>query len=251
MSTYQEFLSYHINEKNHWWYVGRRNILRKFLNLIEFKNQKSVLEIGIGAGGNLIYLFNEFKERFGLEIDENALNFAKKNLTEGINLKQGDANLLNSYQYNVDCIALCDVLYHEKILSCEEVINSCFNKLNQNGYLLITDGAFNFLKGNHSHNVGHGRRFTKKELNTLLEKHNFKIVNSSYWGFLLFFLLFIKRKIIEPLFSKNNSEFKSDLAQTPIIDNILGFSLKIESWLLQFCNIPLGASIVILAKKVG
>lgn len=250
MSTYQEFLSYHLNEKNHWWYVGRRMILKKFLDLIELKNSKSILEIGIGAGGNLLYLFNEFKERCGLEIDENALSFAAKNLSTEIKLKQGDANLLNSYQYNVDCIALCDVLYHEKIVSCEEVISACYNKLNNSGYLLITDGAFNFLKGNHSHNVGHGRRFTRQELNSLLKKSNFKIIRSSYWGILLFFLLIIKRKIIEPLFSNNNSEFKTDLVKTPILDDILGFSLKCESWILDYFNIPLGASIAILAKKV-
>ena len=61
------------HEDSNWWYRSRRKVLSVFLDLIENKNEKSVLEIGCGSGSNLKYLFHGFKIKEGLEYNKDTV----------------------------------------------------------------------------------------------------------------------------------------------------------------------------------
>lgn len=248
--SYQEFLTYDKFERDHWWYRGRRKILRLFTQFIPLSFKNSLLEVGCGSGGNLCYLFDDFKLRKGLEIDSHALSFAKNKLANYAELSQGDANNIDKLSVRVDTVAFLDVLYHKNISDVSNVLAQTSKILNPQGYILICDGAFNFLSGSHSSSVNSARRFTRLELKKLLANNGFEIVKSSYWGFILFFLLFLKRRIIEKLFASNSLEQeKFDLLTVPVVDDILYASLYLESLFLKWFNIPLGASVVVLARK--
>ena len=80
MTSKKEFELYNILEKDHWWFKARRNILSVFLGLIENKEDKTILEVGCGTGGNLQYLFGEFGFRIGLENNNDAIYYAKKKI---------------------------------------------------------------------------------------------------------------------------------------------------------------------------
>jgi len=204
----QEFELYYKLEKDYWWFRARRNILSIFLDKIESKETKTILEIGCGTGGNLNYLFNEFKYRIGLEYDDDAISFAKKRCLSNTKILKGDANNLNLPDESVDCIALLDVLYHKNIKNVDNVLLQVNKTLKKAGHLLITDGAYSFLQGTHSKSVDSARRFTKKELIAKLKKENFRIIKISYWGIAIFIILFIKRVIIETLFFNKKKKCK-------------------------------------------
>ena len=70
------------SEKNHWWFKSRRAILRNILDIIGDSNQRSLLEVGCGTGGNLRFLFNNFQKLAGLDIDEGAIKLAKQESSE-------------------------------------------------------------------------------------------------------------------------------------------------------------------------
>ena len=237
------------NEENHWWYKSRRLILKCILEQIHHPNKKTVLEVGCGTGGNLRYLFNNFKKVNGMDNDSNALDYAKMNYRAG-GLFQGDANSLNNLKSHYDLIAFLDVLYHENIESVEDVIKQANNRLNDNGYLLLSEPAFNFLKGKHSETVKTKRRFKKHELEKIIYRSGFKkIIISTYWGYTIFLLLLIKRRVLEPMFGTNINSEGTDFFTIPIVDDILFWLTKFESKLIKEMDIPFGSSVVILAKK--
>jgi SAM-dependent methyltransferase len=251
MKNINEFKLYDILEEDHWWFMARRNILSILLDVIENKKDKTILEIGCGTGGNLKYLFNDFGFRIGLEYNDDAVQFAQNKLILNTDIIKGDANNMNLADEYVDCIALLDVLYHKNIINVNNVLFQAQNILKKDGYLLISDGAFNFLSGKHSQSVDSQRRFTKKELIVKLEKANFQIVRASYWGLSLFFALFLKRVVVEKLFAIVNSNIKLskyDLKKTNF-DNINNYILNIEKHIFKMINFPIGASIAIIAKK--
>lgn len=246
-----EFALYNRLEKDFWWYKARRNILSVFLNHIEKIEEKTILEIGCGTGGNLEYLFQNFKKRIGLEINEDAIKYARRKMVDNTKIIKGNANNLEMEPELVKCVALLDVLYHKNIRCVDSILLQVNKILKKGGYLLISDGAFNFLQGSHSETVDSVRRFTKKELTLKLLKSNFRIIKASYWGFSLFFILFLKRAVFERLFRKRNLNNSTDLVTIPIIDPILYFLVNSEIIVLKKGNIPIGASVAILAQKIA
>src|SRR5712692_9471357 len=63
-------------EDQHWWFAGRRAIVRKLLTRLELPPDAKVLEAGCGTGGNLPMLAR-FGHVSGFESDAAALQFAR------------------------------------------------------------------------------------------------------------------------------------------------------------------------------
>jgi SAM-dependent methyltransferase len=215
---------------------------------------KSILEIGCGSGGNLVYLFERFRYRVGLDADDDALRFAHRKL-EGIgDIVRGDANRLGISDGSFDCVALLDVLYHARVTDVDAVLLDAQRLLKTGGYILITDGAYDFLSGRHSVSVNAARRFTRKNLCASLEAAGFGVVKASYWGLIFFFPLFLKRVLLERAFSNRSDEQHEghfDLVRIPVVDTVLYYLVKAETWLLPHTDLPFGASICILARKIN
>ncbi len=237
------------NETNYWWFKSRRNFLKKILKSIPNKETKTVLEVGCGTGGNLKYLFNNFKFSDGIDTSSNALDIIKK-FNVDVKVKFGDANKLNVIKEKYDLIAFLDVLCHKNIINVEKVINQTRYCLKDNGFILIAEPAFNSLSGIHSNTVQEERRFNKKQLESYLKNAGYKdIIISRYWGFILYPLLIIKRRILEPIMGNQINDEGTDFKSIPLIDTILFILTSIESIFFSELNFPLGSSCVILARK--
>ena len=76
-------------EESHWWFVGRRQIIKSFLKRIvsDLESDRShdplhILDVGCGTGANLEML-SEFGNAEGVDVSSEALSFC-----EGRGLKQ-------------------------------------------------------------------------------------------------------------------------------------------------------------------
>ena len=241
-------LKHHDYETNYWWFKVRRNVLKILLNKIDKKEKNKVLEIGCGTGGNLKYLFNDYKEVFGLDIDKSSLEIAKKYSPDS-KLLNYDANDLSKIEYKFELIAILDVLYNKNIENPKKVLEQANKLLNKNGYIIISEPAFNILNGNHSNTVDEKRRFYKKELENIIKNSNYDIIFSNYWGVTIFFVLYIKRRIFDCFFFKKSNS-KTDLISIPIIDKIFYLIMIFENRLIKYIKNPFGSSIIILARKI-
>ena len=94
----------------HWWYVGRRSILKNILDKYIGRIGKiKILEIGCGSGGNLGFL-SKYGDLSAMELNDDARIHAKsKNICK---VKYG--KLPNGIHINekFDIICLFDVLEH-------------------------------------------------------------------------------------------------------------------------------------------
>lgn len=209
-----------------------------------------MLEIGCGTGGNLKYLFSDFGTRTGLEFNPEAAQYARQK-GENFTVVEGDANVPPFDDAEFDCVALLDVLYHQKIKNVDALLEHVHRMLKPRGVVLVTDGAYDFLASKHSKAVESARRFTKPGLTNHLVNQGFQINKASYWGTGLFFPLFAKRVIFDRLFPSKDEQHESyDLVQVPVVDSLLYASIVAEIPLLRLMGLPFGASICALAQKV-
>ena len=232
------------NQKEHWWYKGRREIISSIISKFVLKNNKlKILDFGAGSGANTIAL-SHYGEVYVYEKNENALQLLKKRFE-----KIPDIFVLDEINENIffDLIIASDVIEH--IEKDDEIIKFFSKVLKNDGNILITVPAYNFLYTERDKVLGHFRRYNS---NTLKKKTNkyFKIIKLSYYNFFLFSLsvvlfVFIKLFKIKSLITspENTPNF--------FLNNLFYKIFSSEKFFLKHINFPVGASIVCLAKKIN
>jgi len=233
---------YHKNaayEDRHWWFLGRRSIIKKVLDDLSLPNKARILEVGCGTGGNLS-LLSQYGEVFGVELDAFARNVALNRHIGSI--LPGSLPHDIPYQDDLfDLIVLLDVLEHveEDGLSVAQL----FKKQNPGGYLLITVPAFPALWSAHDESHHHKRRYIFKTLVPILNEAHYNIVFHSYMNTILF-------PIIASLRMIKRSHGSDDLFMPPnILNNLLYKIFAIERHLLNLVSLPFGTSLLVLARR--
>lgn len=235
-----EYEKMYLLENSHFWFVGKRYFIQAYLNIIKSRVD-GILDLGCGTGGTTKFL-QRYGKVTGVEKNPSAIFLAKK---RGIKIVKGDAEDLPYKKDSFDLITLFDVLYHKDVKNVEKAVKEVRKVLKPTGFLLITDSAFDILKSSHGVSVFEGRRFTLKNLEYILNKSGFEIIKSSYIFLSIFPLILFKRFFVDKLIKS-----ESDLFRPPeFVNLLLKLILKAEALLLNYLKLPLGSSLIILAKK--
>jgi SAM-dependent methyltransferase len=234
-------------EDHHWWYVGNHEI---FLTILKgekiLKNGIKVLDAGCGTG-RWLQVLKESCEIYETGVDnrEIALNYSG---TRGeMNLVLGDINSCLFNQSSFDLITSFDVIYHRDV-DDDLAVKNFHSYLKKDGYLLLTVPAYSFLYSKHDAVVFTKRRYTKKEIKSLLEKNGFEIVKLSYCVSLLFPFALIKRLIdkISPDKKEIHNEIK---IPSWVVNQLFLLIMRFENYLLKSISFPFGLSLLALVKK--
>ncbi len=174
-------------------YVADSNILRKNFrlrinSLSEFVNKethKNLLEIGCAYGFFLDEVKNQFEKVKGIDISDDAINYANNVLK----LDATEADFL-AYQSDmlIDVVCMWDTIEH---LKEPQMYIEKLSKITPTGGLLaITTGDINSFIARIRrknwrliHPPTHLHYFTKKTLKQLLEKYGYKVIHIEYCGF--------------------------------------------------------------------
>jgi ubiquinone/menaquinone biosynthesis C-methylase UbiE len=202
-----------------------------------------ILDIGSGTGGLTKYLY-KYGDIIGLEKDKYAFELSK---SRGVNIVNGNAENLPFDSGSFNLVTILDVLYHKNVKYEGKVLAETWRVLKKNGYLLITDSALNFLKSKHDIFTQGKRRYSLREMATLVEKHNFKVIKASYLFFSIFPAILISRLILNKFKTIKNSDVNQ---VSPILNYLLIIILKTEAFLLRHISFPYGSSVIILAEKI-
>ena len=224
-------------EKEHWWFKARREILGAYLDNLKLRENINILEIGCGTGGN-IKMLQQYGNVKAIEMDDFAIEYAK---TTGAEIRQGFLPTNFPYEEKYDLICMFDVLEH--IEEDKETLKVVKNHLNPNGQLLITVPACQWLYSTHDKLLHHKRRYSKKQLSELASDNNFTIKKLSFFNTLLFPLVIIAR--ILDIFK--TSEVATGYGTPSKIINYCFYNIfKSEKKLINKISFPFGTSLIIL-----
>lgn len=207
-----------------------------------------MLEIGCGNGSVLSFL-----KRNGINIEGGdpfieGLRFCRQR-TGTVPLYQMDILAL-PFRNDFDIIGLFDVLEH--IDEDEKALLEVGQALKPRGKILLTVPAHKFLWSYFDMSSAHKRRYSRKELITKLERNGFTINKISYYVFLLF-PLFLSIRVFSNILwhggGKRNVKTSLEVKTIPVVNEILLLFMRAEKRLLRYLNLPLGASLLVLAEK--
>jgi len=136
------------------------------------KMNNKLLEIGCGAGGILSYFRSKGFDCYGMDYQNDHLDYAK-------NKKIKTYNSLNKINNKFDIIILSHVIEH--MTSFKEIFAKCKLLLNKNGIIYIEVPSIESIPSHYDYtllnflHIGHVTHFTKKTFTNFLNLHGFKI----------------------------------------------------------------------------
>ena len=230
-------------EDRHWWYAGLRAMLDIAWNCAELHGPLRVLDAGCGTGANLSHL-NTHGVCLGIDFSPDAVHLCRKR--GHVKTAVSSVTALPFAAASIDTAISCDVLCHRSISDPHIPLREIANVLNSRGVLLLNLPAYQWLYSSHDVHVHTARRFTKREVERMLQNAGFEIVYTTYWNSLLFPAIALTR-----LWRKRRPLPASDLDGTTgtLAAAIFALVLALERALLRIAPLPFGLSILCVARK--
>lgn len=165
----------------HWWYEGRRRILRAVIAGLGLPRPARILEAGSGTGANLRMLA-EFGDVKGFEPDDFARSTALA--TAGVDTPPGFLPGDVPYAGPFDLVCAFDVIEH--VEDDAGSLSALCRLTAPGGYAVFTVPAFMFLWSRHDEVNHHFRRYRLPQFRALLAGAGYEVQFISYYNFALF-----------------------------------------------------------------
>ena len=240
------YLQYASMEDEHWWFVGRRQIIDSFIRQLHLPKNAEILEAGCGTGGNLVMLSAHGRVD-AMEIDEIACALA--NQRQVTQVKNGSLPENIPFEGKYDLIVILDVLEH--LDNDLAALKALYAKLKPGAWLLITVPAYQFLWSQHDEINHHKRRYFLKNLQQVVRKANYELHYKSYFNTLLFPPIAALRLMSKLLLSNRRYQDRGDLKMpSQFINRFLTLLFASEGYLLRCTRLSFGVSILLIARKI-
>ena len=239
-SFYHEYAA---AEDEHWWFEGRRAIIRETLSKWLPQGSRAhckILDVGCGPGG-MLDLLMEFGQVHALDPSEDAINYCRERVGNKATLHLGGIPDGVPENLMFDVLTAFDVIEHlEDAVSGMRRLKSVLKK---DGSFVVTVPAYNFLWSVHDDINHHFRRYTRRLLNDHLKDAGFTVRYISYFNSILFPPIAIAR-LIGRLLPRNQNP-KSDLSlPSSAINQILTSFFRSERYLMRMGSLPFGVSLI-------
>jgi hypothetical protein len=142
---------------------------------------------------------------------------------------------------------LLDVIYSLPDDAETAAVAEMFRVLKPGGHLLLNVAALEMLKGDHSVLSGEIRRYSTRQLRSVLERGGFEIVRLTYTNATILPLVAATR-LLQRVRGHEESAQEISVPPAPVNAALTGL-LAVESMALRFTNMPLGTSALALARK--
>ncbi|OGZ45449.1 MAG: hypothetical protein A3C84_00115 [Candidatus Ryanbacteria bacterium RIFCSPHIGHO2_02_FULL_48_12] len=237
--------TYHELEETFWWFVARRDMMRRLLS--DVSHQAKVLEVGCASGVFMRELAAiGFGDVWGVDISDRAIEQCK---ARGIlRASCQDAAKMDFPNASFDVLTASDVLEH--IADDQAALHEWYRLLRPGGTLVLFVPAHMFLWSPHDVANRHERRYSRLELERKVRGAGFSLERVSYWNTLLFFPIALVRFILQVLPYASRKSTGQLHGTNALINGLLKRLLLLENvYLGSGHNFPFGVSLMVVAKK--
>lgn len=238
-----EFTSMVGVDDRHWWYRGRRRIVRAQLDRLGLPPHAKLLDAGCGSGRTLDEL-----ARYGIAsgIDSSAWAVAAARGRGHHRVRQGSIELLPYPDATFDLVTCLDVLEH--LPDDARALAELLRVTAPGGHLLLTVPAYRALWSAHDEANHHYRRYRRRPLRRAAIAAGWEVELDTYFNSILLpeaAVLRLARKIW-PGRAK-----RSELFFTPAwLDSVLAAPFGLEAVLIRLgFRLPAGLSVLALLRR--
>ena len=228
-------------EETHWWYRALHQLIFESLEreLPDWR-EKTILDVGCGTGAILKRLGSPDRN-VGIDLAPEALSFCRQ---RGLaNVREGDICALPFGDNEFDAVICSSVLYHQWVADLDAAMRELRRVLRPGGMLLLNVPAFAFLHSPHDDAVMTARRFKKREIRDLLNKHSFEICRLTYWTTFLFPLAVLARTLRG---SEKGRDFET--APNSMPQRVFSGVMSLELQVLKKISLPFGVALFSIAR---
>jgi SAM-dependent methyltransferase len=233
-------------EQRHWWFRGRRQIVRSALSLLSSPGDRRVLEIGCGVGGNLA-LLSEFGVVDAIEPDAWALSRARHraDTLENVAVHPGALpdRLPDLPGRGYDLLVMLDVLEH--IADPGAGLRAVGPLLTPDATAVLTVPAYPSLYGEHDRRHHHFRRYDRATLARDLRDGGLEPIFIGHFNLLLLPPAILVRWIQRLGLMRGADEARGG---SGAVNEVLSALFALEAPIAPRVPLPAGLSILAIAR---
>lgn len=234
-------------DEYHWWYRGRRRIIRAELDRLPLKAGARILDAGCGSGRTLQELA-DYGDVSGLELNADAAEVAR---ARGFDVEIGRLEALPWEDERFDLITCLDVIEHtpDDGVALRELLRVC----SPGGWLLATVPAYQALWSYHDEVNHHYRRYERASLRAAVTEAGWFLKRMTSFNTLLFppaaAVRIAQRRLRRNGNGPQDANFDLHIGP-PWLNGVLERPLMMEaSWLRRGRTLPAGLSLLAVVRK--
>jgi SAM-dependent methyltransferase len=233
-------------DERHWWYRGRRRVLRAVLDRVELPSGASVLDAGCGSGRTLDEL-RRYGETHGMELNPLGVEAARRRGHRDV--REGPLEAIPFEDASFDLVTCLDVIEHtdDDVISLRELRRVA----RPGGWLVVTVPAHPALWSRHDEVNQHRRRYTRRTLRRAAERAGWDVVRRTGFNVVYLVPAALVRLARRGRDGRGgDDDGSSELALTPAgLDSALELPLRLEAALVRRgANLPTGLSLLAVMR---
>jgi SAM-dependent methyltransferase len=231
-------------DEHHWWYRGRRRVVRAVLDELSLPPGAQVLDAGCGSGRMLEEL-EDYGQVFGIELDPEALDVA---LSRGVGqVRAGRLEQLPWGDDTFDLITCLDVIEHTP--DDRRALAELRRVSRPGGWLLLTVPAYQALWSLHDIANHHYRRYSRRSLRLAAVEVGWHVQRVTSFNAVLLAPAAIVR--LAQRRRQPDGNYKPELVPGPRwLNSLLERPLLAEArWIRSGRTLPAGLSLMALMKN--
>ena len=233
-------------EDRHFWFKGLRRSARVLLTrALAGRRPALIIDCGSGTGRNLDWL-SALGPVVGVELSPTGLAHGHR---LGRRLVRGSVTALPFADSSTDIATSFDVLYMLEDADERQALREMYRVLRPGGVAIFNVAALDMLRGSHSVLTRERRRYTREKLRARLKAAGFTVERLTFTNMTLFPATWSVR-LFERATGRADTASASDLGVPAApVNAAFNALLGLEAAWLRIGNLPIGSSILAVARK--
>ena len=230
------------SDEQHWWYRGRRRVLRAALDRLPLPADPRLLDAGCGSGRTLD-LLSDYGRTSGVDLSGQAVDTARRRGHPDVQVAAVEH--LPYADGAFDVVTCLDVIEHTR--DDHATLSELFRVTAPGGFLVVTVPAYQALWSWHDEVNLHFRRYDRWSLRAAATAAGWELERDTYFNG----LLLLPAATVRLAQRRRRAHPRSDLALTPpALNGVLELPLRLESRLVAFgARIPAGLSLLAILRR--